>query len=279
MTFYSQLRYRLWRIYRLFRKPCAIEINLVSHCNINCVGCTHYSPIAPKSYISIEDFKRSISHLKRIESAYGILRILGGEPLMHPEILEILKLAGEILRNKKIEVYTNGILLASDKQGDFVDSFAEICYKYGIHVYVTIYPIAVDYDMLFEKMTQRSVNIVLMGDRRNRESFRLMRLDPARSGKRSNYYICTETDCMQLVEDRIYPCSESAYCSYVNEKYGLNFCHRAGDYIKVAEIKHFYSLWWFRIKSKPFCEYCTFPRSTIDWSHSRCAPEEWVEMH
>lgn len=277
MSFYNNLRYRLWRIYRLLTKPCAIEINLVSHCNLNCAGCTHYSPIAPNSFLSIEDFKTTMGYLKKIRKAYSVFRLLGGEPLMHPDILEILKIAGEELKGKRVELYTNGILLAVEKQRGFVESLAEICRKYEINIYITEYPVNVDYDKLFDTLKNYSVNAVLMGDRRESESFRLMRLDPKKRGKKNNYYICTETDCMQLVGDRIYPCSESAYCEFINDKYGLRFCHVDGDCIKVDDIKHFYSLWLFRMRSKPFCKYCVFPRPLINWHHSQCTSDEWVE--
>lgn len=273
---FNDMKYYLWRLYCVLLKPCAIEINLVSHCNLNCAGCSHYSPIAPKSFIGIDEFKTTVMQLKRISKAYKKLRLLGGEPLLHPDILEIMKIAGEELRHTTIELYTNGIILSAEKNHTFFESFAEICRDYGIRVYLTLYPVNVDYDKLIEELGKRSVKVALMGDRRSGGTFSLLRLNAARKGKRYNYYICSEAGCMQLVDDKIYPCSESAYSEFVNEKYGLSFVHEKGDYIRIADVRHFYSLWWFRMKSKPFCKYCVFPRPAIPWGHSKHSSDEWV---
>lgn len=278
MSFFNNLRFRLWRIYRLIAKPCALEINLVAHCNLNCAGCTHYSPIAPKLFMSVGEFREAVEHLKKMGRAFGILRLLGGEPLMHPDLLEILEIAGRELKGKRVELYTNGVLLSGERQSEFVEALCRTCRRYGIHIYITVYPINIDYEKSFATLKERGVSVVLMGDRRQSESFRLMLLDPSRRGCRSNYYLCTETDCMQLVGDRIYPCSESAYCGFLNEKYErLEFRHRKGDYIEVKDIRNALSLRLFRMRSKPFCEYCVFPRPLIDWHHSQSTADEWVK--
>lgn len=270
------IKYKLWRLYRLIFKPCALEINLVSHCNLNCVSCTHYSPIAAKSFLDLDQFKISLSYLSKISHSFKILRLLGGEPLLHPHINEILQLAGEQLKDKRIELYTNGILLDPQRNNKISERFWEICKQYNIIIYFTLYPVQIDHEEIIKVCRQKGVKIIIMGDKRNLEGFSLFRLHPNKSGNKLNHYTCSETGCMQLVGNKIYPCSESAYADYLNDAYGTTFHHTKGDYIEIEQVKHRYSLWLFRLKSKPFCSYCEFPRPPIAWRHSLRESQEWI---
>lgn len=227
--------------------------------------------------MSIEEFKTMVCRLRKIRHAYQKLRLVGGEPLLHPDILEILRIAGAELKNKKIELYTNGLILAREQEHGFVESFAQICRQYGIRVIVTLYPIDVNYDKVIGNLKKNSVDVSQIGNGGRDKLFTLMHLDPKKNGKRSKYYICSETGCMQLVGNKIYPCSESAYVGFVNDRFGFDFRHDATDYIRIEDIKHFYSLWWFRIKSKSFCRYCVFPRECLTWGPSQHSAWEWVK--
>lgn len=87
-----------------------IEVNIVDHCNLNCYGCTHFSTIAPKNFIDINSF---INDLKELSSKINLqrFRILGGEPLLHPDIILFVKESRKFLKNTTICLVTNGMLL------------------------------------------------------------------------------------------------------------------------------------------------------------------------
>jgi MoaA/NifB/PqqE/SkfB family radical SAM enzyme len=88
----------------------SVEYNVTEHCNLSCYGCDHASPLLPEKFAAIEDFSRDFSALARVYHAEE-LRILGGEPLLHPDLLEFLREGRRIGIADSIWLYTNGVLL------------------------------------------------------------------------------------------------------------------------------------------------------------------------
>lgn len=81
------------------------RISIISSCNMRCVYC-HNEGNKKLSMLSIDDIK------KIIDSAYDLgmksVRLTGGEPLIHPQILEICKMLSEEY-GLKVGINTNCI--------------------------------------------------------------------------------------------------------------------------------------------------------------------------
>lgn len=89
-----------------------LEYHVVDHCNLNCKYCTHYSPLVKEPvYTNIESFKADLSRLREFVEDIGIIRILGGEPLLCPNLAEYIKYTRSIYPGSVITVVTNGTLL------------------------------------------------------------------------------------------------------------------------------------------------------------------------
>jgi hypothetical protein len=88
----------------------AMEYNLTEHCNLSCYQCDHASPLVAKKFASLSDFARDMRALSQAVHL-SELRLVGGEPLLHPELLEFMKATREIGIADAIKVYTNGVLL------------------------------------------------------------------------------------------------------------------------------------------------------------------------
>ncbi len=86
------------------------EINVVEHCNLSCRACSHLSPVLPKSYVDPETMARD---LKVLAGSYHVrmLRLLGGEPLLHPDLSSVIAAARHSGVGDAIVVVTNGLLL------------------------------------------------------------------------------------------------------------------------------------------------------------------------
>ena len=41
-----------------------LEIQIVNHCNLNCSGCNHFSPLADPYYMSLEEFEDNLKLVK-----------------------------------------------------------------------------------------------------------------------------------------------------------------------------------------------------------------------
>lgn len=96
----------------LFRLPWTMADNGITwleptrHCNITCDACFHFNdPSSAKSLSQIEEELTAMLRLRKCDS----MLIAGGEPLTHPNIIEITK----IVKSHKVKpvLLTNGVAL------------------------------------------------------------------------------------------------------------------------------------------------------------------------
>jgi len=88
----------------------AMEYNLTEHCNLSCYQCDHASPVVPKKFASLDEFERDMRALSEAVHL-AELRLVGGEPLLHPQLIDFMKVTRETGVADAIKVYTNGVLL------------------------------------------------------------------------------------------------------------------------------------------------------------------------
>jgi hypothetical protein len=87
-----------------------VEYNLTEHCNLSCYHCDHASPLMPKKFAVLSEYERDIRALS-VAVHVEEFRIVGGEPLLHPQLLDFLRIARETGIGDAVKVYTNGMLL------------------------------------------------------------------------------------------------------------------------------------------------------------------------
>lgn len=82
-------------------------------CNLNCARCSTYSPLVKKPrMVELAQVKRDMARLSDLfdGEAEG-LDILGGELLLHPNVIEIMAVTRESFPGASVRILTNGILL------------------------------------------------------------------------------------------------------------------------------------------------------------------------
>lgn len=99
-----------------------IETHIVNHCNLKCRGCSHFSGLAKEYYKPLGDFEREMKALSEKEDIRTI-RIMGGEPLLHPQWFNFLLVARAYFPNSQVVLVTNGILLS--KLREYIDALNE----------------------------------------------------------------------------------------------------------------------------------------------------------
>ena len=87
-----------------------LEINVVHHCNLSCLGCSHLSPRLPKYFLSPDRLSHDLSILSKY-CRPEFISLLGGEPLLHPDLIEIINVVRSSGISDRIRVVTNGRLL------------------------------------------------------------------------------------------------------------------------------------------------------------------------
>lgn len=92
-----------------------VEMVVTSICNMRCVDCSNNIPaIQHKAkHVSANDFMLQLSALINLVDNIEKFQIHGGEPLLNPELYEIVKIVCNEQLIKKIRIVTNGTILLS----------------------------------------------------------------------------------------------------------------------------------------------------------------------
>lgn len=118
-----------------------LETNVTLACQLKCVGCNHFTIIRKSAERADPDqIGRDLTALGKVART-AIWAALGGEPLLHPQLVEILDTVRATGVADMIEVWSNGLLLR--KQGPrFWQSFDKLV--------VSVYPDKLtDEDLLY----------------------------------------------------------------------------------------------------------------------------------
>ena len=243
-----------------------LEVQITDHCNLKCNACTHFSNICEENII---DARMIVFRLIRLRKLFGfirILRILGGEPLLHPDIIEILKHTRSLFPLSKIELSTNGLLL--DKMST---EFFEACYKNKISIYISRYSVIENkLNKIKEKLSSYKINhyvspLVI--------SFSSNLNPTGNSDKNETFRNCRHTSCPVLREDNIYICSISAYIDKYNKYFNKNIPEPKGINIYLSSGKQILE---YLKKSEETCKYCTNVTKYVNWSCSNTPKEtDW----
>jgi len=87
-----------------------VEYNLTEHCNYGCDQCSHLSPYMTKKESALETFNLDLAALAEV-IRFHRFRFVGGEPLLHRDLLTHIKAVRASGIAEEIQVCTNGALL------------------------------------------------------------------------------------------------------------------------------------------------------------------------
>ena len=104
----------------LDRKPLQCSLYITDRCNLDCAYCTEYDNSRP--HPSLDDLKKWIRKIREL----GTMRIalVGGEPLTHPNVVEIVRFCREL--GFATSLTTNGFLLTRKLLAELEDAGLQV---------------------------------------------------------------------------------------------------------------------------------------------------------
>lgn len=241
-----------------------VEYHVVDHCNLNCRGCAHFSNISPERFRKAEDFEKEIACLaSKID--LDELVIIGGEPLLHPDIASFLSIARRYYKKSSISLCTNCLLL-SKMNDEFWNSMREN----RIDIKLTIYPpMKKNYEEIIHLVQRHRVRIthIQIADyfgvsmNRNGDS------DPKMIHKH-----CSRRICHHLRDGRLYTCPDACYMDLFNAYFQQEIPRDAGIDIYENTGK---ALERYVTTYKDMCRYCSTKYHTFKWAQSKKVLNEW----
>lgn len=245
-----------------------LEHHIVDHCNLKCNGCSHFSGMAKEWYEDIADFTKDFTELKnKTNGQVAVIRLMGGEPLLHPNVKDFLITARQLFPYSEIQLVTNGILFNKRKE-ELLDTinnnYIVLCISnYGlknIDFYQLVH--GVQYYRIDAKTDMYNICLDLKGNHSRFISF-----DNCDLHTYKWYY---------FQGGNFYPCCIGANVHIFNEKFGYNLPEPRGYSIYTySEEEILYLL------NQPIelCEYCdTLKRqqSYHEFSVSKEDIKEWI---
>jgi len=267
-----------WNKIRLQKRTTLrLSIHLVDHCNLNCKGCDNFSPLADEIIHSVESLERDFKRINTLATGkIDSIRLQGGEPLLHPELLKILEFAGKYFGQADLKLVTNGTLLLNQNH-----DFWESCKKNNVKVTITRYPINLNFYEIENIAKKYGTTLEYFDGTSIRE--RVMHkmplnLDGTEDMKNSFEHCYKSNTCIQLDEGKIYTCATIPYIKYFNKQFGTDLKVSEKDYIDIYRINNLDEIFDFLCKPIPFCRYCNTlnPIYNIQWEKSKKDINEWI---
>ena len=257
-------------------KKVGLDILLCKHCNLRCRACSRFSNIA-KPYFY--DFTMLKSDLKKIKEALDVDRFTftGGEPLLHPQLENILVYTRELFPKIGISIFTNG--------KDLIEkNIWNLLKKLNIGVTYTKYINSnVDYDNIESVARANGITLhnICLYDKKNcpelKSKMFLFKLSKDIKDDLNTKKQKCEGDCPCLWESKIFQCGTVAFIDILNNTFKTDFYRCNEDYIEVNNLtpdKYFNYI----MKPIPFCKYCMNCKiEEIQWSQTRSTIDDYVE--
>lgn len=252
------------------------EVQVAEHCNLNCRDCLHFSPLAEKEFLDVKEYQRDCAQLSKLFDAEAErIYLVGGEPLLHPDLIEIMRITREAFAYGQIGIITNGILLPS-----LDERFWEACKEYRIEILPTKYPISLDYSGIEEQIKHRGVLCHPFSEAMPH----MLRTPLSLKGDQpveENFYNCNHSNnCLTLRHGKLYTCEIAAHAHHLKKYFNLNMSLSERNGVDIYTVRSGEELMRKLTKPIPFCRYCRLDNRDFweNWSVSQKDPYEWIQF-
>jgi hypothetical protein len=211
-----------------------LETMITQVCNLTCDGCTNHSDLQHSGYVKWSDGK---SQLERWLEVLNIPQfgIMGGEPLVNPQVNSWLAGVRELMPHSRIYLFTNGLLLHKypniiETMQDLGDAVLRITvhledarlkatisnilsrYRWEAYAENSTYANGGAEGHVFRWRTANGVELHIKHPTTFVKSFRgpYKNMMPFESNAREAFALCVQQTCPLLYQGRIYKCSTSA---------------------------------------------------------------------
>lgn len=270
-------RLEMCMVHFIPRAELSFEIALAEHCNLNCKGCDHFSPLAEPEFADVEETAKDFARIGELFHTHvSEVHLLGGEPLLHPELLPILRAARKSFPTAVIDITTNALKLLEQPE-----AFWLACRDNRIVIRPTKYPIPLDFTEIERRAAQYSVDYRYIGSTGSvtKTSNRYV-LDPeGRQDGNRNFILCHRANtCVYLAHGRLYTCTIPPTVRHFNRFFGTDMRVSPEDSIDIYQAVSAKDIMDFLARPIPFCKYCMADKTIkgIPWGPSRKEIKEWT---
>jgi len=206
----------------------ALIFDAVSHCNLRCYGCDHFCAFAPRGFASVESLRPDLALLSRYAHV-GRFKIVGGEPLLHPRLLDLVRSVRESGLAEEVRIGTNGLLLARQPDAFWRDVDS---------VVVTVYPASasrLDLALFRRRAERHGTDLVVIRRPLFREPVVDFPIEDARLVRRISTSCVMGRFCHTLKNGRLFRCTVASCIDYYLNRLGYATTFVETDGLRLEE--------------------------------------------
>lgn len=231
----------------------ALEFMLTQRCSLKCKDCSNLMGYyAEPRHYPIEQLKTMFevlhSHLDHLPE----VRLIGGEPLLHPQFHELALMAAESDKVDVVTIATNGTVLPRDEQLDALinDKVIIKISDYG--------KLSVNRERLVSECDRRGIHCIVLHPKEWNQWGLPGKQGLSAEEIRALFLSCNVVSCLTVMDGRLYHCEHAAHGTHLG-----GIPDDMGNYVelfpsahKTSEIGH--DIWRFVYEKScmPACDYC-----------------------
>lgn len=193
------------------------EVPVTDKCNLNCRGCIFgcNSAQIENRHVPKEQIIKDIRRMAELFCDVPWIRILGGEPLMHPDLFEVLKETRDAFPHSEVDLCTNGLLVPK-----MDDMSLKLLKDLQITIHVSGYPPTEKIEtQINERLSELDLPYTYL---RRPEFFKFYTLEPIHN-MRENYELCPTSGCWEVYRGKIMRCSATIAYGKLNKQFGTEY--------------------------------------------------------
>lgn len=241
-------------------------LSVVFHCNLNCAYCGALSPLSEEYFVDINKFKNYMEKLSLLvpSNKFNRVHIAGGEPLLHPDIIDIIIYTRKAYPTKEIELLTNGLLL--DKM---TDKFKKCIYDNNIVISVSDYNVLNNREKLLEDYNSFGIPLNFSSPK---DIFYYFTYDlEGKQDKNQSLEYCKYCRCLSVIEDKVYLCGTDFFIRRNLGPYLKTEISEEDSGESIYESNSYSDIIIKLLKKFPIdsCKFCKFPIKEGKWKLSK----------
>lgn len=257
-----------------------IDLHIIDGCNLNCARCFKFSPLCKDK--GLMDKNKVIDDLTQLSKVVNQeldgISIIGGEPLISPDIVFYMKECRRLFPNTDITIISNG--LAIPKMND---AFFEALQQCDVMIAISKYYNDKFYEPIIEMLEKHNcANRFVFSCLHQMGCAMFLQMELDESGSQDPEAIwnkCSaKNGCVLLKDGKLWSCSNHCMKYILNDYFGTNLHDYDEDGIDIYSHTH-QEIVEFLKQPKKGCRYCTediyncmyFPE------HTKYKKSEWIK--
>ncbi len=261
------------------QKSLGFELHVCEQCNLKCRGCDNFSCLVKENnFYDINVFRKDLLRLKELfENHVERITLLGGEPLLNPELGGYLTFARETFPHCELQIVSNGTLIMKQD-----DALWDTCKETAARFMITKYPIPYDYEKALIFLQQKGVDASYAYG--TGETLKTLYVRPLNirgtSDPRKEFTHCGRANgCISLKNGYLYTCTFIPNIYAFNEAFGTKLDIGKSDGINIYEDGITAdAIMKFLATPVQACRYCDnfHWRTGMKWETSKGKIGEWM---